>query len=221
MKKLFLLLALAYPTVTMQPQQYNPESTQALQDLLKEHLNNKTNFPKETIKQLIDQGSADPNVIVKHETWLSVVLLSTALARVNMSSHQEFILFLLKRGANPNLEENLNALISFIGCSNECYSSANRYKLVAGFINHGLDVTCKLPLDYTFLHYAVHHSLNIVPLLLENGAGIHVNSSTHHYGYTPLKVARYVRDHERSDEYKQQCQQTVTLLESYQKQKLC
>lgn len=209
------MISVAAYTMQPQPTQYNAESTKALQNLLTEYLNDKKNFPTETIKQLITQGSADPNIIVGNDTWLGVTLLSKGY--VNISSHQNFISFLLERGSDPNLEQNQDALVAFISGSNECYNSVNRYQMIALFIKHGLDVTHRLPLDYTFLHYAVSHSQNIVPLLLANGAAIHITKSSHNRRHTPLNIARSESDRDISDEYKQQ---TVTLLESHMKQKL-
>lgn len=212
-----IMISVAAYTMQLQPKQYNAESTKALQNLLTEYLNDKKNFPTEPIKQLITQGSANPNIIVGNDTWLGVTLLTKA--HVNISSHQNFISFLLERGSNPNLEQNQDALIAFISGSNECYNSVNRYQMIALFIKHGLEVTRRLLHDYTFLHYAVRYSQNIVPLLLENGAAIHITKSSHNRGHTPLNIAYYERDHAFPDEY-QHCQQTITLLESHMKQKL-
>jgi len=137
-------------------------------------------------------------------------LKSTALYEAVNYDHYEIVVYLLEKGANPNITDNTGYAPINLAAYN------NQSKMVQLLIKHKPDLNTQNSEGFTPLHYAVYNgNLEIVKILIEAGADSTIKEKD---GYTAFdyaasnglqEIAEYMRwmiNMHRNEELKEEAQ---------------
>lgn len=150
---------------------------------------------QEICELLISHGAdvnflwAEPYISAIQQTYY---VRGSALHRAAENGQTDIIRLLVEHGANPDVVVDSIPLIGTVDTAIAAAAREGHYAAVEALIEGRADVDFMYSIGFSALHEAVRsNSLDIVQLLVENGANVNQRGSL--FGVTPLYLARDVR----------------------------